>query len=159
MSQKVKMIFECPSCKTEFSAEIFKTLWIEFPENRELVFKNSVNLVTCTGCGSPIKIETPLLCTNIKMNFAVWYDPRHDEHVTEEIRKYVKVLGADTYFATAPRIPDWEDFKSTLLKYEQGVIVNKPLTRPNMDNLINMVAELKNKQSSRVSMWLRNLFK
>jgi hypothetical protein len=58
--------------------------------------------------------------TNAKRQFAVWWEPKHDSQIDQDAAGYVKMLGERNYLATAPRVQDWNEFKETIIKFENG---------------------------------------
>jgi hypothetical protein len=118
MSKKLQASITCPSCKKQTAYSLFRSLWIEYKENRELVFSDRVNYFICPKCGYEKRLEFPFMCTNAKKRFAVWYEPYHDEQIDIDAEAYRKQMGIDSYLAQAPRIKEWDEFKDTILALE-----------------------------------------
>lgn len=118
MSKRVGAEITCPRCSTVFPVSLYRSIWIEDAANRELVFSDSVNVVTCPGCDSSMKLPVSLLCTNVGRQIAVWYEPRPDPAVEADIQQYRQHFGANSFYAQAPRLRDWEEFKKTILEFE-----------------------------------------
>jgi hypothetical protein len=78
MSKKVEVHIKCPECGNKHNAVLFKTIWVEFPENIELVLSNKINNFRCDRCDYSERLEFPFLCTNVKRGVAIWYEPYHD---------------------------------------------------------------------------------
>jgi len=127
MSQQYKAILPCPNCNNYFEATLYRSIWGEYPENREMVFNNTINSPICPHCKVRANIEnTTLLYHNVKKPFAVWYEPVYDRSIDEEKAEYSRMMGSQSYLAKAPRIKNWEEFKRTILKFETGEIKANP---------------------------------
>lgn len=144
MSKQVEVTITCPNCKTNFKTTLYRTIWGEYPENRSLVMNDQINAVKCTGCQSVLKIPMPFMYTDAKKYFAVWWEPHHDPQIDNDINVYKQTTGADSYFSTAPRIADWEDFKETIIKFETGVLKGKAPQKMDMKTMLQQM--LKNKK-------------
>ncbi len=118
MSKKVGAHIKCPSCGTETEFHLYRSLWIEDPENRKMVFEDRVNLFECPSCGRSERAQFPFLCTNKELGLAVWYEPYRDAAIDKDVEGYKKQMGANSFYATAPRISDWEDFKRKIIEIE-----------------------------------------
>jgi hypothetical protein len=122
MSKKVDAQITCPNCQNEFNISLYRTIWGEFKENRELVMSDEINVAVCPSCKNRTKLSYALMYTHKNPNFAVWWEPEHDSQIDIDIKDYIKYLGEGNYFATAPRIRDWQEFKNIILKFETGEI-------------------------------------
>ena len=71
MSKKLGANITCPQCKNVFPAELYRSIWIEFPENRSLILDDKINAVTCPRCKHHERLKFPFLCTNVKSGFAL----------------------------------------------------------------------------------------
>lgn len=169
MSMQLDAMITCPHCGHKFAAKIYRTLWVEEPKNRELFLNDEVNKIVCPSCkvASPLYEQTSLLCVDVKLGVAVWHEPRPDNQISIDQELYRKHMGEDSFYAKAPRISKWEDFKKKFLEMETEAIKNK--TTPNAklsDNaqsIIHGFAEhIKSKTDSenypRYLRHLRNLF-
>jgi hypothetical protein len=131
MSKTYEIQEECPACKFPFEFTMFRTIWGELPENRELVMSDSVNVATCKACGLKITIVAPLFYTNSENMFAVWWEPNPDPQIDADRDLYALLGGANCYLANAPRIKDWIEFKDAILKFERGELKGgSPLFTP-----------------------------
>lgn len=119
MSKKTPAEIQCPSCNSKFDVELFRTIWIEEPKNRELIFNNEINAVTCPACKKKTRLEFPFLCTNVKKEIAVWYEPYHDAEIDKDVSLYKAKMGENSFYAQAPRIQDWEEFKKKIVELER----------------------------------------
>ena len=128
MSKRLEAKINCPACGHQFDFTLYRTIWGEYPENRELVMSNKINVATCPSCKKETKLEFPFMFTNAKEQFAVWWEPKFDSQIGKDSEGYVRMLGAGNYLATAPRIKDWNEFKNTILKFERGELKAKPAT-------------------------------
>ncbi len=116
MSKRMEATVECRNCGHKQHVSLYRTLWVEYPENMSLVLNNKVNEFRCEKCAYVERIKFPFLCTDVRRGVAIWYEPYHDEHIDEDIRQYQKHMGANSFYAKAPRIADWETFKARLLE-------------------------------------------
>jgi hypothetical protein len=120
LSKQVSAMLRCPSCGAEHNAKLYRSLWIEDPKNRAMVFEDRINVFNCPDCGHPERLAFSLLCTNKNLGFAVWYEPQHDPAVDKDVADYKKHLGPNSYFAKAPRIGNWEEFKAKIVELENS---------------------------------------
>ncbi len=129
MSQRIQVTFTCAQCKTVSEEEIFRSIWGEKPGNRELVFTDKINRLTCKNCGRTVFVNRSLMYTNADLRFAVWYEPEHDPQIDAEAVTYqnlIKGLGPSaSYLAQALRIRDWDEFKATIERFERGELVSE----------------------------------
>lgn len=144
MSKKVEATIACPNCQNKFNVTLYRTIWGEYPENRNLVMNDEINVVACNNCWQKTKIPLPFMYTNSPKNFAVWWEPQYDPQIDEDKAVYQKATSANSYFSTAPRIEDWEDFKATIIKFEQGILNGEKGQRPDMKSMLEEL--LKNKR-------------
>lgn len=122
MSKRIEAKITCPNCSTQFDFTLYRSIWGEYPENRELVMSNKINVATCPSCKQSTKLLYPFIYTNANQHFAVWWEPEFDPQIDSDSEGYSKMLGAGNYLATAPRIKDWNEFKNTIVKFESGVL-------------------------------------
>ena len=120
MSKTVELGMDCPRCKTAFTAMLYRTIWVEDPENMDLVMTDRINVVRCPACGLSEQQPFPFLATNAGKKFAVWYEPIPDRNIDADVAHYRKHFGDDYFLARAPRIKDWAEFKKHLLELNQG---------------------------------------
>jgi hypothetical protein len=85
-----------------------------------LILNDKVNEFCCEKCKYLERLEFPFLCTNVKRGVAIWYEPYHDEQIDEDMRQYQKHMGANSFYAKAPRVADWETFKAKLLEMSEA---------------------------------------
>ena len=121
MSKKLNIKIEC-DCGKPFVASLYRSIWGEQPENRELVMSDNINVAVCPDCGEKIKVPLPFLYTNVPKKFAVWYEPQYDSNIDDDVAGYAKFMGKDSFYAKAPRIKNWQEFKDTIIKFETGVL-------------------------------------
>lgn len=76
-------------------------------------------MVACPACKIETKLSISLLCTDVKEHIAVWYEPYPDPVVEQDVLLYAKHFGAQSFYATAPRIRDWNAFKEKIVELEQ----------------------------------------
>jgi len=121
MSKIEERKIDCPSCKQVFSTKIYSSAHTDNPHDRAQIFNDKINVATCPHCHTGIQIDTPLLCVNHKLKFAVWYDPNHDEQIDGAANFLDKALGANNYLLRAPRISNWETVKAKILELEKKI--------------------------------------
>jgi tetratricopeptide (TPR) repeat protein len=118
MSKRVEVELGCPFCGHRFPAELYRTIWIEYSELRDLVFRDEVNRFTCPRCQKALDVDFSLFATNRDVEFAVWYEPKHDAQIDKDIVYYTKQFGPDHYLTAAPRVSTWNEFKRAILLFE-----------------------------------------
>ena len=128
MSKRIEAKITCPNCSTQFDFTLYRTIWGEYPENRELVMTNQINVASCPSCNHATKLQYPFIYTNAKQHFAVWWEPEYDAQIDSSNKEYTRMLGAGNYLATAPRIKSWSEFKNTILKFENEELKGKPVS-------------------------------
>ena len=127
MSQKYKATLLCPNCKNYFEATLYRSIWGEYPENREMVFNNTINSPICPHCNVRAKIgNATLLYHNAPKTFAVWYEPEYDSRIDKEGKGYAKMFGTQSYLTQAPRIKNWDEFKKMIVKFETEELKANP---------------------------------
>lgn len=120
MSKQIKAMITCKNCSHHFEASLYRSIWIEYPENRRLITEDSINRVTCPKCKELQRLEFPFLCTNVKQKIAIWYEPYYDSAIDDDIKLYAAQFGNQSFYALAPRIADWDEFKSKLIEMENS---------------------------------------
>lgn len=143
MSKQIEVRITCPKCGTKFTGKVYRTIWGEYPENRQLVMDDKINVVHCKNCNDKLRIPIPLMYTNAKQTFAVWWEPKYDPQIDKDVESYIAATGATSYFSTAPRIKSWEEFKNTIIKFEKGILKGNPAKRPDFKAMMEQM--LKNK--------------
>lgn len=118
MSKRVEATIECRHCGHRQNAVLFRSLWTEDGENRFLLLNDKVNVFSCDKCKHTERLEYPFLCTNVRKGLAIWYEPYHDPQIDADVEMYRKHMGANSFYAKAPRIADWNAFKSKFLEME-----------------------------------------
>ena len=123
---------------------------------------DQINSVTCPACGTTTRLEFPFLCTNVKRGIAVWYEPYHDPEIDKDIAQYAAHFGAKSFYAQAPRIKVWEDFKKTILKLEAIAGISpqtsiSPELNMVMSNFVNSLRNANSTPRRRYPQWLSHL--
>lgn len=126
MSKRVEARITCPFCGHQFDFSLYRSIWGEYPENRELVMSDKINVANCPSCRKSTKLDYPFIYTNAKQFFAVWWEPHYDPQIEQDSQGYSRMMGQGNYLATAPRIKDWEEFKQTIIKFENGILKGNP---------------------------------
>ena len=153
MSKRLEAKITCPNCNHQFDFTLYRSIWGEYPDNRDLVMSDRINIATCPSCGVATKLEFPFIYTNAKQFFAVWWEPQYDPQIDSDSVGYAKMMGANNYLATAPRIKDWEDFKDTIRKFEKGELKGQPgeissEMKGQMEGFLNSLQNKSKKKSS-----------
>lgn len=153
MSKRLEAKITCPKCSHSFDYTLYRSIWGEYPENRELVLSNQINVAVCPNCKTSTKLPFPFIYTNAKQHFAVWWEPVFDAQIDSDKAGYAKMLGSGNYLATAPRVQDWEEFKTTIQRFEKGELtgqvgaLSKDLEKDMHGFLKHLQNENKKKQS------------
>lgn len=100
-----------------------------------MVMEDRVNIATCPHCGHKFHLPLAMMYVDAQAGFAVWWEPNHDPGVDSDSAGYAKIFGATSYYATAPRIADWEEFKLTIRKYYRGELVGGSITKMDISAL------------------------
>jgi hypothetical protein len=119
MSKQIEAQIGCPNCGFKFPMKLYRSIWIEFPENLELVLSDEINTGTCPSCKSRFHVPFPFLCTNVQKGVAVWYEPHHDPEIDKDMIRYIKEFGPNSFYAKAPRINNWPEFKRAVQKLHE----------------------------------------
>ena len=69
---------------------------------------------------------------DIRENFAVWWEPLYDPSVDKDTEGFARIFGERSFYATAPRVQDWEEFKQTINRYYSGELVGGPIEKMNL---------------------------
>jgi len=86
----------------------------------ELITTDRINVVQCPACGFSEKQPFPFLATNAGKHVAVWYEPIPDPNIDADVALFRKHYGDDCFYAKAPRIKNWEEFKVRLIELNKG---------------------------------------
>ncbi len=122
MSRKLEAQMQCPGCMHAFDISLYRTVWIEYPENRRLIFEDKINRFDCPRCRTNVNSYFPFMATNVERQIAVWYEPEHDPAIDKVIAGFKKIMGANSFYAMAPRVADWVAFKATIEQLETRTI-------------------------------------
>ena len=117
MSKKLEANITCPHCGHVFKMELYRSIWGEYPENRELVLSDKINVAHCPHCHRDTKLQFSLLYTNTPKNIAVWWEPEFDPQVEADAKGY-RQIAPGSHLANAPRIRDWNEFKNKIKELE-----------------------------------------
>ncbi len=120
MSKQIEAQIGCPNCEFKFQMKLYRSIWIEFPENMKLILSDEINAGTCPSCKSRFHVPFPFLCTNVKKGVAVWYEPHHDPEIDKDMVLYIKEFGPNSFYAKAPRINNWLEFKKVVHELQEG---------------------------------------
>ncbi|MBR6846830.1 MAG: hypothetical protein IKM74_01715 [Bacteroidales bacterium] len=120
MSKLVDATITCPHCGKEYPTKLFRTIWGEHDSNRNMVLNDKINVPKCPHCGFSFKAPYPFMYVDVHTGFAVWWEPQYDAGIDADAQGYAQMFGASSYYATAPRIADWDEFKQVIREYYQG---------------------------------------
>lgn len=127
MSKKIEASVKCSKCAHTFNVSLYRSLWLEYPENLELVKTNKLNRFECPQCRYENQIPFSCLCVNAKKGIAVWYEPFPDKYIDEDIENYRKSMGASSFYARAPRIHEWNKFRDEVVRLMEIKAERDPL--------------------------------
>lgn len=129
MSKSIEFQIECPDCGKQYQAKVWRTLWGDgcTANNFTSRLTDNTNMVTCPHCGHSFRLPLALMYVDVKAGFAVWYEPQPDPNIENETQQYAAMFGVDSYYAKAPRVKDWEEFKHTIRKYYTGELKANPI--------------------------------
>jgi len=82
------------------------------------MLSDKINVFNCDKCQNTERLKYPFLCTNVKRGLAIWYEPYHDAQIDADVEMYRNHMGPNSFYAKAPRIADWNAFKTTFLAME-----------------------------------------
>lgn len=120
MSNKINTQWPCTKCGCKYNVSLYRSIWGEVKENRDLVMNDKINMETCPKCGFVDDVPLAFMYTHKEPDFAIWYEPFHDASIDEEKLKYSSMPGMPRYLMEAPRISDWNEFKKLIILYEKG---------------------------------------
>ncbi len=137
MSKILDLQIQCPNCRQQYQAKVFRTLWGDgcTAANFTSRLKDDTNIVPCPHCGYSFRVPLGLMYVDVKTGFAVWYEPQPDPNIDDEAKQYAAIFGADSYYAKAPRVKDWEEFKHTIRRYYTGELKATPITKFDFSSL------------------------
>ncbi len=127
MSKRLGIEIYCPNCTNQYNTTVYRTIWGEHLENRDLVMSDKINVVTCPDCHERTKVPISLLYVDVEAQFAVWWEPTFDSQIDKDAKEYAKMFGEGNFYQKAPRILDWEDFKQTINKFYSGELKANPI--------------------------------
>jgi len=110
MSRKNKVILSCSTCNHQFEATLYRTIWGESQENRDLLMNNLINVVVCPSCNTKTKIEYALFYNDTTVLCGVWWEPYPESEIDQCAAGWAKMFGKDNYMTNAPRLKDWNEF-------------------------------------------------
>lgn len=148
MSKLIDITVTCPQCGQKYNTRVFRTLWGDggTTDNNPLSDDN-VNIVECPHCKYAFRAPLAMMYVDCQRGFAVWWEPIHDSGIDNDIIAYRNMFGADSYYAKAPRIQDWNDFKETVRKYYTGELKANPITKFDINSLKGNTNEKNSKNS------------
>ncbi len=152
MSKRVRIDIECPHCHQLYSDNFFRTYWGESEAMRSNLMNDNVNIATCPHCGHKFHLPLAMMYVDVQAKFAVWWEPNHDPGIDSDSKGYAQMFGVRSFYATAPRIADWEEFKRTINRYYAGELIGGPIEKMDISALRAVTNE--NRKSGCLSMAL-----
>lgn len=148
MSKLIDITVTCPQCGQKYKTKVFRTLWGDGGTAEQNNLSNdNVNVVECPHCNYSFRAPLAMMYVDCKKGFAVWWEPIHDSGIDNETIAYSNMFGAESYYAKAPRIQDWEDFKDTVKKYYTGELKANPITKFDINALKGVAVGKKSEKS------------
>lgn len=138
MSKLVKIDIECPNCGHHYTGDFFRTIWGEQESLRNKVMNDDVNIASCPHCGHQFHLPLAMMYVDVQKGFAVWWEPNHDPGVDYDSEGYAKMFGPNSYYAKAPRIKDWQEFKRVISEYYSGQRVGGAIQKMDLSALKQM---------------------
>lgn len=129
MSKLIDATITCPKCGKQYPTKLFRTIWGEHEECRNMVMNDKINVPECPHCHFSFKAPFPFMYVDVNKGFAVWWEPYYDATIDEDLKGYASMFGADSYYAQAPRVKDWNEFKQTIHRYYTGELKANPITK------------------------------
>lgn len=145
MSKQVRIDIQCPNCSHQYSDNFFRTIWGENASFRNMVMRDEVNIATCPHCGHKFHLPLAMMYVDVEKGFAVWWEPNHDPGVDSDSAAYARMFGTNSYYAKAPRIKDWEEFKRVINEYYSGQRVGGAIEKMDISALKGALKETKGK--------------
>ena len=96
---------------------------------------DDVNVCSCPHCHYSFKAPYPFMYVDVNVGFAVWWEPIHDAGIDSDAVSYARMFGANSFYAKAPRIEDWNEFKDTIMKYYSGELVGGKIEKMDLSTL------------------------
>lgn len=121
MSRRVKVNATCPYCGFTCVVPIYTSVNVTLdPALRGDVFNDSLNRFTCTDCGKASFVAVNLIYHDMEKKFAVWFCPQGDlqEIDRKALARVSQSMGLGEYLLKAPAVHTWEEFKKTILEFE-----------------------------------------
>jgi hypothetical protein len=76
MSRKEALTLNCPECGEPQQTVVWHSLNVTLdPEAKQELFEGRLNVLSCGGCGSTFKLDSPLLYHDMERGFAIQYYP------------------------------------------------------------------------------------
>jgi len=161
MSKRIDVTRKC-WCGKDYTVSLYRSLWVEYPENLQMIMDEKVNVFHFACCDTELIDESPFMVTNVQKSYALWFDPYHDELVDKEIATYVLMFGPRNFYTEAPRISDYQEFKATVMKYERGELKGTPLDKSKIEEAMRTVvthqAQSPTGLGNRLGRFFQNLF-
>lgn len=143
MSKKIALEIICSNCKKTYTDNFFRTYWGESESMRTALMNDTINIATCPHCGYQFHVPLAMMYVDVQTGFAIWWEPQYDPGIDSDTKVYSQIFGSNSFYATAPRIADWEEFKRTINKYYSGELIGKPIEKMDFSALRRSVSNTK----------------
>lgn len=145
MSRILDATITCPNCGRPYEVKLFRTLWGDGgTADDNALTDDKVNIVKCPHCEYSFRAPLAFMYVDCKKDFAVWWEPSYDAGIDEDAAGYAAMFGPDSYYAQAPRIQDWDEFKATVRKYYTGELRANPISKFDIEALKSATQRKKN---------------
>lgn len=131
MSKLVNIDINCPNCGSQYREKFFRTIWGEHESNRQMVMEDRINIASCPCCKHSFHLPLAMMYVDVEKQFAVWWEPNYDSGIDSDSAGYAQIFGLDNFYSVAPRVSDWNEFKSTINKYYSGELVAPKILKIN----------------------------
>lgn len=122
MSKEVNLNIICPFCGNDQTVSAYTSVNVTLdPYLRTEIFNDNLNTFSCLRCEIVSLIPINLLYHDMDRQFGVWYCPLGDvpEEVKSSFEKMNQRHGVGEYLIRAPATYSWDDFKSTIIEFEE----------------------------------------
>jgi len=122
MSRKIDIVISCPYCGFSQSVSVYTSVNVTLdPELQDEIFDDRVNRLECSECGKSSLVNMNLMYHDMERKFAVWFCSQGDlpEIEKQAFAKIAESMGIGGYLSEAPTTYTWEEFKSTILEFEE----------------------------------------
>jgi hypothetical protein len=94
MSKRVEAKDTYPNCDHQIDFTLYRSIWGEYPENRDLVKSDKINFSKCPCCNRLTTLQFPFIYINADLYFAIWWEPSYHPQIDIDAVWYTKMIGA-----------------------------------------------------------------